>query len=294
MDDAEQILKAGGMSSEVREWSRKLIRPGASLLEIADSIEKKILDLGGQMAFPTNLCVNDVTAHYAPKANDDGVLGERDVVSVDLGVHVDGYIGDTAYTVDLSGEYPDLLEANQLALEESIKLVKPGTSVSEIGARVQEVIEAAGFKPIENLSGHQIEQYELHAGLSIPNIKVPYDWEIEEGMVLALEPFATNGYGRVIESQGAEIYSVEGGVRVRDREIRKIMKAVLERRGLPFAARWYAKKINPMRLNLLLTNLARQEAIRSYPPLHEKESGIVSQFEHTVLVTEDGCTVTTK
>ena len=293
-EDSSKVLEAGRLASKVREWSVKLVKPGAKAVEVADEIEARIMKEGGGLAFPVNVCVNDVTAHYAPSAGDKLVLGERDVVSVDLGVHVDGYIGDTAYTVDLGGEYGGLLEANQRVLEESINLVQPGRSVSEIGSLVQSMLGEAGFKPIENLSGHEIKQYDLHAGLSIPNIKVPYDWEIEEGMVLAFEPFATDGYGRVVESPKPQIYSAEESLRVRDREFRRIARDLKGRRGLPFAARWFAKKINPMRLNLLLDGLAKKEAIQSYPPLHEKNQGVVSQFEHTILVTEDGCEITTK
>ncbi|HHQ45029.1 MAG TPA: type II methionyl aminopeptidase [Candidatus Altiarchaeales archaeon] len=293
-EEEKKILKAGEISGKVREWSRKLVKPGAKIVEIADAIEAEINKEGGRLAFPVNVCINDVTAHYAPKFNDETVLGEADVVSIDLGAHVDGYIGDTAYTIDLGGEYGDLLEANERALEESLKLVAPGVSVSEIGKTVQEILEDAGFKPIENLSGHEIGQYNLHAGLSIPNIKVPYDWRVEEGMVLAFEPFATNGYGRVIESAQAEIYGMDEGVKVRDREARKILREMEERKGLPFAVRWYAEKMSPVRLGMVLNQLSQQEIIKRYPPLHEKEKGIVSQFEHTVIVTEDGCKITTK
>jgi len=296
MDKSERdnILKAGEIASKVRQWSRKLVKPGAKAVEIADTIEAEIKKQGAGLAFPVNVCINDVTAHYAPKYNDETVIGEGDVVSVDLGTHVDGYIGDTAYTIDLSGEYGKMLEANEKALMESIKLVKPGLSVGDIGALVQETLNDAGYKPIENLSGHEIKQYDLHAGLSIPNIKVPYDWEIEQDMVLALEPFATDGGGRVIESMGAEIYSQDKPIKTRDRELRLVSKDISAREGLPFAARWIAGKVNPLKLPLLLNQLTQQDILTHYPPLHEKAKGIVSQFEHTILVTEDGAKITTQ
>lgn len=286
--------EAGKISIKVREWSKELVKPGAKILDIAEGIENKIKGLGGEIAFPVNICINDITAHYTPKYNDQRVISKEDVVTIDIGVHIDGYIADTAYTIDLSGNYEELLKANELALEDAINLVKPGVSVSEIGKAVQRAINSAGFKPIENLTGHEIKQYELHAGISIPNIPVRHDQKLREDMVIAIEPFATNGYGRVIESKHAEIFSLLKSRPTRMREARILLNEVEKRKKLPFAERWFAKKINPMKLNLILRNLAASEILKAHPVLHEKEKGIVSQFEHTVIVTEDGCEVTTR
>jgi len=292
-EDLKKYRKAGEIAKESREWSRSLVKPGAKVLDIAEKIEQKIVKDGGKIAFPVNVCINDVTAHYTPKYNDTTVLSANDVVSVDLGVHIDGFIADTAYTVDLTGKYGKLLECNQKALEDSIKLVKPGVSVAAVGEKVQSIITKAGYKPIENLTGHEVKQYDLHAGLAVPNIKVPYDWSIQEGMVLALEPFATNGCGRVVEAKAAEIFSVDNDKPTRMREARMLLSELDERGGLPFASRWYSKKINPLKLNLILYQLVAEKILTAYPPLHEKEKGIVSQFEHTIVVTKNGCEVTT-
>lgn len=296
MDDKElkSYKEAGKISSEVREWSRALVKEGANILEIVEKIESRIKEKGGEFAFPVNICINDITAHYTPSFQDKTLINADDVISVDIGVHVDGFIADTAYTVDLSGNYGKMLEANEKALENAISLIKPGTSVSDIGAIVQKTITDAGYKPIENLTGHEVKQHDLHAGLSIPNIKVPYDWEVEEGMVLAIEPFATDGYGRVIESKKAEIFSLLEPRPTRLREARTLLKEIESRKELPFAERWFTKKINPLRLSLALRNLVQDGILKAYPILHEKEKGIVSQFEHTVIVTEKGCEVTTE
>lgn len=292
-EELSAYRKAGDIAKTVRKSTRKLVKPGAKMLDVAEEIEGRIIESGGGLAFPVNICANDSAAHYTPKINDSSTIGEKDVVSVDLGVHVNGYIADTAYTIDLSGEYGKMLEANETALEDSIALVKPGISVSEIGGLVQETITSAGFKPIENLTGHEVKQYDLHAGLSVPNIKVPYDWAIEEGMVLALEPFATDGYGRVIESKKAEIYSLIERKPTRMREARIVLDEVKDREGLPFAERWLAKKVSPLRIGLAFTELTKRNILRSYPPLHEVKKGVVSQFEHTIIVTDGGCEVTT-
>lgn len=296
MDDKElqTYRKAGKIVSDVREWSKSLIMKGEPIIEIAEKIEKKIISSGGELAFPVNICINDITAHYTPKFNDKSTIGENDVVSVDLGVHIDGYIADTACTIDLSGNYEKMLKANEDALNKAISLIKPGAKVSEISSTVQKILNKAGFKPIENLTGHEVKRYDLHAGISIPNIEVPYDWEIKEGMVLALEPFATDGYGRVIESKQAEIFSLKEIKPTRMREARILLTEIEKRKKLPFAERWFTNKINPMRLSLVLRDLVSNEILKAYPILHEKEKGVVSQFEHTVIVTEDGCEVTTE
>lgn len=292
--ELEAYREAGKIAVEAREWSRGLIKEGTKLLDIAEKIEKKITDLGGEIAFPVNICINDITAHYTPKFNDETVIKENDVVTIDLGAHVDGYISDTAYTIDLSGKYEKMLNANKEALDNAINIVKPNVSVSEIGKIVQKTLKDAGFKPIENLTGHEVKQYDLHAGLSIPNIEVPYKWKIEEGMVLAIEPFATDGYGRVIESKRAEIFSLRRIKPTRMREARMLLNEVEKRKKLPFAERWFCKKINPIKLSLILRDLVSNEILNAHPTLHEKEKGIVSQFEHTMIVTEDGCEVTTR
>jgi len=139
-----------------------------------------------------------------------------------------------------------------------------------------------------------VKRYDLHAGISIPNIEVPYDWKIKEGMVLAIEPFATDGYGRVIESKRAEIFSLLESRPTRMREARILLNEIEKRKKLPFAERWFAKKINPMKLSLILRDLVSNKILKAHPILHEKEKGIVSQFEHTMIVTEDGCEVTTR
>ena len=292
--ELESYVKAGKIASEVREWSRELVAPGAKALDIAEKIEARIIGKGGMLAFPVNVCINDVTAHYSPKFNDETKLEKSDLVSVDMGVHVDGYIADTAYSVDLSRKYGALIKADQEALAAAIDLVKPGALVSEIGKAVHETIKSAGYKPIENLTGHEMKQYELHAGLAIPSIEVPHKIKIEEDMALAIEPFATDGYGRVIESRQAEIFSLLMPKPTRNRDARAVIEEVAPRQGLPFAERWLTKKIPPLRLDLAMRELLNNGSIRGYPTLHEKGKGIVSQFEHTVIVTADGCIVSTK
>jgi methionyl aminopeptidase len=296
-EELDKYQKSGKIASEVREWSKALIKENANILDIANKIESKINELGGEIAFPANVCINEITAHYTPKFNDKTAILKNDVVKIDIGVHVDGYIADTAYTIDLSGNYGDMLAANEKALNDVIKLIKPGAALKEIGETVQKTITNAGFKVIENLTGHEINQYNLHAGLSIPNIPINYEKKLNEGMVLAIEPFATDGYGRVIESKHVEIFSLIQKKPVRAKEARTLIDEVEKRKGLPFAERWFLQKessTDPMRLQLILQSLVNAQILRQYPVLHERGGGVVSQFEHTIVVTEKGCKVTTK
>lgn len=289
----EKYRGAGRKAAEIREWSKSLVKPGAKAIEVADAIEKKILSSGGGIAFPVNVSLNDVAAHYAPKFNDPLAFTHDDVVTIDLGLHIDGYIADTAYTIDLSRKHKDLVKASEAGLDAAIKTMGPGASIKDIGKNVQEAINSFGYKPIENLTGHQLEQYGLHAGIPIPNVPTSYDFKLEPGMAFAVEPFASSGTGRVVESQIVEIYSFIERKPTRMREGAMLFEQIEERKGLPFAARWLSKSINPLKLKLLLKELVQRDALRQYPMLHDPK-GLVSQAEHTVLITENGCEVTTK
>jgi methionyl aminopeptidase len=145
--ELEAYRKAGKIASEVREKSRELVRANVKILDIAEKVEKMIKDEGGKLAFPVNVCINDVTAHYTPKIDDGIKLTKDDVVSIDLGVHIDGYIADTAYTIDLSKKYKDMLKANQEALDAALELMKPGAEMAVIGKTVHDIITDAGFMP---------------------------------------------------------------------------------------------------------------------------------------------------
>ncbi|HDZ35839.1 MAG TPA: type II methionyl aminopeptidase, partial [Thermococcus sp.] len=252
-------------------------------------------ELGGKTAFPCNLSINEIAAHYTPYKGDETVLREGDYLKLDLGVHVDGYIADTAVTYRVGMEEDDLMEAAREALENAISTVRAGTKISEVGKAIEDTIRGKGFNPIVNLSGHKIERYKLHAGISIPNIYRPADnYELKEGDVIAIEPFATTGAGQVIEVPPALIFMY-----VRDRPVRMaharrlLMHIKREYRTLPFAYRWLQDFMPEGQLKLALAQLDRAGAIYSYPILREVRGGLVAQFEHTVIVEKDGAYITT-
>lgn len=292
MDD-EQIRKyeqAGKIAKEAADFSRSLIEPGKNIFEIVEKIEGRIKEKA-EVAFPVNVCLNEIGAHSTPRWNDVSQIG-NDVVKVDLGVSVDGCIADTAYTVDLTGKYAKMLEANESALENALKMVKDGVKISGIGKVIQETIKSGGFKPIENLTGHEVKEYDLHAGIIIPNVDVPYNAKITEGMVLAIEPFATDGFGEVMESSKCEIFSLEEPKPVRMADARELLSEIEKRKKLPFAKRWF-HEVGESKLNLMLQDMVNRRIIRRHPMLHEKTKGFISQFEHTVIVGKDDCIITT-
>lgn len=289
-DEYTSYQKAGKIAQEAVKLLRKEAKPGALLLDLAEKGEEKIRELGGKPAFPINLSLNEIGAHYTPVPNDKTALG-NDIIKIDIGVHVNGYIADTAFTLDFTGDYSDMLNANEKALEAALKLATPGTNVSEIGEAIYTTIHDAGYQPIVNLSGHSLAQYDLHAGLNIPNLKTG-DYELQEGMAIAIEPFATDGEGKVTDSPESVIFRYLEDKPVRIREAKTLLKIAKERfEGLPFPTRWL--KLPPLKIRLALNQLIQANAIYSYPILIEKSKSRISQFEHTVII-RDKPEVTTR
>jgi methionyl aminopeptidase len=223
-------------------------------------------------------------------------LGETDLVKVDMGVEMRGALSDTAYTIDLAGSNEKLVKASEDALENAIKAIKPGTAVGEIGAVIESTIKGYGFNPISNLSGHMIKSNELHAGVEIPNIKTDDPYQFQPGDIFAVEPFATTGRGYVEDLEQVEIFSLYTMANVRMRQSRKIAEHVINNYGmLPFAERWVRKNFqSKLLVSAALKEMLQNHMIRGYPILREVSRGMVSQTEHTILVTEDGCEVLTR
>lgn len=285
-DIREKYIEAGRIAREARERALDAVEPGASFIDIAEAAESHIRDEGAGPAFPVNVSVDAVAAHYTPGVNDDATIPDDAVVNIDVGAHVDGYIGDTAATVDLSSDHGDLVEASAAALDAALDLVEPGVNVGDIGAAIQDAIEDYGFKPIRNLSGHGVAQYTQHTGDSIPNIATDTGYTLEAGDAIAIEPFATTGAGEVKNGKPGNIYRLEQE-RARGRTERKVLGQIKDEfRTLPFAARWI-DSIPKARVPTTVQKLVRSNNLHSYDVLTEADDGLVSQKEHTILVLED-------
>lgn len=288
---------AGKIAAEAREFGKTLIKSGVSYLEVASKIESKILNEGADLAFPVNVSVNELAAHYSPKHNDTLVFEAGDVVKLDIGAHVDGYIADTAVTVEVeTNNYNDMIEASSEALDSAISIIKPGINIVEIGAVVQKKITSYSFKPIDNLTGHSMRRYLLHAGLTIPSVAdTVINISPKEGDVLAIEPFATNGAGHVISGNGSNIYLCKDTVNfrlIRDKRAKMMFDTVKSRfKTLPFAQRWFENQFPNS--NIALRKLSFLGLLKHYPQLIDAKKGIVTQKEHTIILTNDGCEVIT-
>lgn len=282
----EHYIEAGRIAREARELAVDMVEPGAEALAIAEETESFIREEGAQPAFPVNVSIDEVAAHFTPKIADDTTLEAGQVVNVDVGVHVDGYIGDTAATVDLSGDHTDLVDASADALAAALDMVRPGANVGEIGAAIEDVIESAGFKPVRNLSGHGLEQYTQHSGDNIPNVATDTGRTLERGQAVAIEPFASTGTGKVSEGGQGNIYKLER-TRARGRTERKLLNEAKNKfRSLPFASRWFENVPAP-RVEMTLAKLARGGNVHAYDVLREEDGALVSQTEHTVLVLDE-------
>jgi len=288
----EKILQAGKIAKEAREYAKSFIKKDMLLLEIAEKIEDKIIELGGKPAFPTNLSINDVAAHYTPSYNDE--TKAHGLLKVDLGAHIDGNISDTAFTIDLenSEENKKLIQASQEALANAIKNSKLNSSLNKVGKIVQETIESYGFSPIINLSGHAMEEYDLHAGITIPNIENQTNEILEKGLY-AIEPFATTGSGKVRDGKPSGIYQLTNTKNIRSPNAREILIFLeKEYQILPFCSRWLVKKFGTKSL-FALKQLEENGNIHQYPQLIESSNKPVAQSEHTILITDKETIITT-
>lgn len=298
MDDheLENFIEAGRIVARIREDSKSLIMVGEPLLEIAETIEEMIYKEGVQPAFPVNISINEIAAHYTPEFGCEAVLKETDVVKIDMGISVDGGLSDTAYTIDLTDKNENLIKASQEALNAALEAIKPGIGVGEIGSIIEEKIKSYGFRPIANLTGHMIKTNELHAGVSAPNVKSSDNYKFQVGDIFAIEPFATNGRGQVEDSEQVEIFSLYAPSPIRMRQSRQIVQHVLENYELlPFAERWIRKKFpSKMLVNAALKEMLGAQVIRGYPVLKEQAGSLVAQFEHTILIEENGIRILTK
>ena len=235
MDIFDNYVKAGKIASQVREYARTQDHTGRSLSEICNDIEQEIFKKGGEPAFPVNVSLNDIAAHYTAVPNDPLIVKNTDVLKIDVGVHIDGYIADTAVTVSYDTKYQNLIDIAERALDEAIAISRSNTRVSEIGRIIEKTITKYGCKPIQNLSGHSLERYIIHAGKSIPNIwTIGHSFNLSVNNVYAIEPFVTtnDGQGVVYEGKIKNIFSIGSRKRTKEqKKQKKQKKQQLKERG---------------------------------------------------------------
>jgi len=283
-EEINKLKEAGKIAKQAVAYAREIVKAGTPLLEIAEKIEARIIELGGKPAFPINLSIDEVAAHSTPAWNETKTA--RGLLKVDIGVHIDGYVADTAFSLDLenSEENKKLIESAERALEKALEIIDLEANLREIGKAIEKAISIRGFAAIRNLSGHSIERYNLHSGITIPNYDNTKEFELKPGLY-AIEPFATLGLGRVRDGRPSEIYAVQKTGNVRDEFSRSVLRFILEEyKTLPFCSRWIYKKFGTKGL-LALKRIEEAGILHNYSQLVERGAGKVAQAEHTVLLT---------
>jgi len=297
LEDLERFKEAGVIARRVRDEACRMIGEGVKVIEICEAVEDMIRSQGAKPAFPCNVGINEVAAHYTSPPGDTLVIPPKSIVKIDLGVSLDGYIADTAATVALAPELEPLAEAARIVLHKAIKAMKPGIGVSNVGYVIQKTANKLGFKTIRNLTGHEIKRYELHAGTTIPNIGVPCPGKLKVGHIYAVEPFVTTmrASGEVVSAKLVTIFRVNPSklfkLRKLKTEEKELMRLLIEKfNGLPYTPRWIDSFEKVRTIHEKLVKIGR---IEKYPVLVERRGEPVAQAEHTVIVTENGCEVIT-
>ena len=292
--EIDDYVKAGKIAGEVRENVRKKNWVGKTVYEICEEVENEIKKRGAKCAFPVNTSINEVAAHYTAEPDDDLTISDSDLVKIDLGAQINGYIADTAVTVCYDSQFDMLVQTAQDALNDAMSMIKIGVKSSDVGRAIEKRIKQMGFLPIANLSGHSLEQYTIHAGKSIPNI-----WSIgsftfaEEAF--ACEPFVTtgDGLGFVHEGKIKNIFALSTRKKTKNEEADKLLDYIWENfNSLPFALRWI-KDWDMKEAKELLSILIKKKSVHAYPILVEGNNQRVAQAEHTFIPNENGVTITT-
>ncbi len=293
----EDYQKAGKIAAEVREDARKRYHVGETLLQICEHVERMIRDKDAQPAFPCNVSLNEIAAHYTAEPGDQSIVKDGDVLKIDIGVHVNGFIADTAVTVCYNPAYDALVNATETALQEAVRIVRAGVKASDIGKVVESTTKKFGFRPIANLSGHSLAQYTIHAGRSIPNIWTIGTFSLSANEAYAIEPFLTtkDGSGLVQNGKVKNIFAIVTRKRTGSKEADVFLDEIWNRfRTLPFALRWLANGRDEKEARNLLEFLMKKKLVRAYPILVEGNGKFVAQAEHTLIPTENGAIIITR
>jgi methionyl aminopeptidase len=296
----EEVLqkhqRSGKIAREVREEMRRTVREGMPIFDICEKAESLIRKKGGKPAFPCNVSVNEVAAHYTSPPQDKRTVPEKSIVKIDIGVHVDGYIADTAVTVCFNPEYDDLTNTAKEALKKAVEILRPGLSMSRFGSTIQKTIKTRGFKPVSNLTGHLIGRYIIHAGKSLPNVFHISTSRVKEGEIYGVEPFTTvaKAAGRVKNGEEAHIFRYLKHKSLKDPYAKRLLSYIRKNfQTLPFTERWLQGCVPSSRYKTAFSRLLSSKALISYPVFIEASGKPVAQAEHTVLIVKDGCIVLT-
>jgi methionyl aminopeptidase len=290
-EDALRAYDAAGMIvKKVKGGLRARAGTGAKLLDLAEFAEGEIARLGGKPAFPCNISINEIASHSTPHVDDRRTLQRGDLVKFDLGATVDGFIADSAFTIEVgTASYSPLIAAAEQALTDAITAVKPGVQTGEIGGIIEASARSNGFSVLKGLYGHNLEHDCLHGGLTIPNYDDGSRKKVREGDVIAIEPFLTGGDGEIVRLGGGDIFQLIRHNAFFLGEPEKKLLSHIERNynGFPFARRWLPD-LDAGDPPAAIDRLVGASIAIEYPMLVEKDGAAVAQAEHTVIVGRDG------
>ncbi|KAK0554580.1 Methionine aminopeptidase 2 [Tilletia horrida] len=295
--------RAAEVHRQVRAYARRSIKPGMTMTEIANLIEdtnRALVEGDGLEAgigFPTGLSLNEVAAHYTPNAGDKRVLQQGDVLKVDIGVHVQGRIVDSAFTLTFEDKWNPLLDAVKAATNAGIAAAGIDARLGEIGAVIQEVMESHEFeadgklqhvKCVQNLQGHSINPYVIHGGKSVPIVAQPNNnIKMEEGETYAIETFGSTGRGYVVDSGECSHYARRTHppqTTLRVASARTLLNTINKNFGtIPFCRR-YLDRLGEKNYLLGLKHLVQAGIVQDYPPLADEPGSMTAQFEHTIML----------
>ncbi len=295
MDDEtiEKYREAGRIAAKARDLGRSLVVEGAGMLDVVDKIERSITDNGGGLAFPVNLSIDNEAAHFTPRTADTGAVFKRgQLVKIDVGAHVDGYIADTATTVEIgTHEWSHLVKASEEALKAAIETIGEAP-LAIVGRTIQDTIHGFGYEPVENLTGHSLDHYELHAGISVPNVERGIAGTVPPGTAVAIEPFASTGTAKVSGKVLGNIYIFKKEVNLKNPDATQLQRFLMGRPALPISERACARVSKNVQKSLAI--LMRRRGVYGYPVLADEPGSMVSQAEHTVLVLDGQKIITTR
>ena len=292
----EDYLKAGSIAGEVRENVRKTDWIGSTLAEICDYVESEIIKRGAKCAFPVNTSLNEIAAHYTAEPNDPKTVSDTDLVKIDLGAQINGYIADTAVTVNYDPQYDQMVQTAEDALQNAMSMIKSGVKSKDVGRTIQKTIQDMGFKPIANLSGHSLDQYTIHAGKTVPNMWTIGSFSFSENEAFACEPFVTtkNALGFVRNGKTKNIFGLVSRKKTKDEEADRMTDYIWNNFNmLPFALRWLLKEWEEKEARRLLEILVKKKVVHAYAILVEANGKTVAQAAHTFIPTQSGVTITT-
>ncbi|MFX1242668.1 MAG: type II methionyl aminopeptidase [Promethearchaeota archaeon] len=288
----ESLRKAGKIAQDVKQYIRPKIKIGANVYDLIVETETKINEFGGMCAFPVNICINNIAAHYTSPIKDDGTeIMKDDLVKIDLGVHVDGFIVDTAFSVNFNEDNAlnNIIQATEVAFDAAKMMVKPKANTKDLGKKIEDIVKGFKYNPIRELGGHQIERWTVHGKKQLPELGSQGGDVMEVGEVFSIEIFASTGEGSVHNTPSSYIYEINpysGRVPLRRKTSKQILGFINKNyKTLPFAERWLAKEFR-LGVAFGLQELVQQGKLQAHNVLAEKKGVYVAQIEETILVTE--------